>query len=91
MYALRRTATLAGKRRGPGRIPVLLLSGPVAKEIGPTLRRIHTLRPLPYDIDEGLGNFLSPEALKTVAHEYQLGLLERLNEEVAGMYSRLVL
>ncbi|KAF7433477.1 hypothetical protein PC9H_005429 [Pleurotus ostreatus] len=46
-------------------------------------RSIHRRRPLPYSIEEGLGNFLPPQALKVVAEDYQEGLLERLNEQIA--------
>lgn len=74
MYVLRR-ATGAACRQQTSRLPKVLL---VAS------RGIHGLRPLPFDIEDGLGDFLSPEALKTVAHEYQEGLLTRLNEEVVG-------
>ncbi|KAJ7067949.1 manganese superoxide dismutase [Mycena amicta] len=42
----------------------------------------HLPLPLPYDIKDGLGNFLPPPALETVAVEYQLGLLARLTDEV---------
>ncbi|KAF7331766.1 Manganese superoxide dismutase [Mycena kentingensis (nom. inval.)] len=42
----------------------------------------HLPLPLPYDIKLGLGNFLPPPALETVAVEYQLGLLQRLTDEV---------
>lgn len=47
-------------------------------------RHVHTRLELPYDIEKGLGEFLPPAALKTVAVEYQQGLLDRLNEQVAG-------
>lgn len=47
-------------------------------------RNLHAPRPLPYPIDQGLGNFLPPAALKTLAVEYQEGLLERLNDQVRG-------
>jgi hypothetical protein len=47
-------------------------------------RGIHRLRELPYNIEEGLGEFLPPQALKTVALDYQQGLLDRLNEAVRG-------
>ena len=47
-------------------------------------RQVHNRLQLPYPIEEGLGDFLPPKALKVVAEEYQQGLLERLNEEVAG-------
>ncbi|KAJ3568407.1 hypothetical protein NP233_g5734 [Leucocoprinus birnbaumii] len=46
-------------------------------------RRLHRLQALPYHVDEGLGNFLPPEALK-VQLEFQSGLLERLNEHIIG-------
>ncbi|KAJ7229007.1 manganese superoxide dismutase [Mycena pura] len=42
----------------------------------------HLPLPLPYDIKDGLGNFLPPPALEAVAVEYQLGLLARLTDEV---------
>ncbi|KAJ7162590.1 manganese superoxide dismutase [Mycena crocata] len=42
----------------------------------------HLPLPLPYNIKDGLGNFLPPAALEAVAMEYQLGLLARLTEEV---------
>ncbi len=47
-------------------------------------RNVHRRRPLPYSIEEGLGNFLPPQALKVVAEDYQEGLLERLNEQIAS-------
>ncbi|KAF8897143.1 Manganese/iron superoxide dismutase [Infundibulicybe gibba] len=49
-----------------------------------SVRALHTPRALVYPIEEGLGDFLPPAALKTVAVDYQQGLLERLNEEVRG-------
>ncbi|KAJ7781623.1 manganese superoxide dismutase [Mycena metata] len=42
----------------------------------------HLPLPLPYDIKDGLGEFLPPPALEAVAMEYQLGLLARLTDEV---------
>lgn len=53
-------------------------------------RRLHLRSPLKYRIDEGLGEFLPPPALKTVAVDYQQGLLQRLNEEVRGEFVVLV-
>ena len=47
-------------------------------------RQMHERLGLSYDVEKGLGDFLPPKALKAVAEEYQQGLLERLNEEVAG-------
>lgn len=49
-------------------------------------RQVHNRLPPPYPVEEGLGDFLPPQALKVVAEEYQHGLLERLNEEVAGAF-----
>ena len=49
-------------------------------------RHIHTAKPLPYPIEEGLGDFLPPAALQTIGVEYQQGLLERLNEQVHGVF-----
>jgi Fe-Mn family superoxide dismutase len=46
----------------------------------------HLPLPLPYNIKDGLGKFLPPPALEAVAMEYQLGLLGRLTDEVAGNY-----
>ncbi|KAJ7237198.1 hypothetical protein B0H12DRAFT_1190742 [Mycena haematopus] len=42
----------------------------------------HLPVPLPYNIEDGLGDFLPPPALEAVAMEYQLGLLARLTDEV---------
>ncbi|KAG1739816.1 Manganese/iron superoxide dismutase [Suillus paluster] len=43
-------------------------------------RHLHSRIELPYKVDEGLGNFMSPRTLKMVSEEYQQGLLDRLNE-----------
>jgi Fe-Mn family superoxide dismutase len=45
-------------------------------------RGLHQPQQLLYPVEEGLGNFLPPDALK-VQVEWQDGLLERLNEQVA--------
>ncbi|KAI6128440.1 hypothetical protein EDD16DRAFT_1690341 [Pisolithus croceorrhizus] len=45
-----------------------------------TRRTLHTRKELPYKIEDGLGNFMSPRTLQMVAEEYQQGLLDRLNE-----------
>lgn len=47
-------------------------------------RNYHQLEKLPYPIENGLGDFLPPEALKVVAIDYQAGLLQQLNEELRG-------
>jgi len=49
-----------------------------------TVRNVHQLQQLPYSIENGLGGFLTPEALRVIAVDYQNGLLERLNDEVRG-------
>jgi len=48
-------------------------------------KKLHTLKPLPYSIERGLGKFLPPQALKVLQLEYQNGLLERLNEQIYGV------
>jgi Fe-Mn family superoxide dismutase len=48
-------------------------------------RSVHKRRALLYPVEDGVGHFLPPEALKT-AVEWQEGLLERLNEEVKGAF-----
>jgi hypothetical protein len=45
---------------------------------------IHIRVPLPYKIEDGVGDFLSPEALKVIGVDYQQGLLDRLNEQIKG-------
>ncbi|KAG6849633.1 hypothetical protein H0H93_006756 [Arthromyces matolae] len=47
-------------------------------------RNVHRRLNLPYPLEGGLGKFLPPEALKTVAVDYQEGLLNRLDDEVRG-------
>ena len=47
-------------------------------------RSLHRRKELPYSIENGLGDFLPPSALKQVALDYQEGLLQRLNDEVRG-------
>ena len=55
-----------------------------AAAVGAPCRTIHVRVPLPYKIEDGLGDFLSPEALKVIAEDYQQGLLDRLNEQIKG-------
>ncbi|ORY38925.1 hypothetical protein BCR35DRAFT_311509 [Leucosporidium creatinivorum] len=51
----------------------------------PLLRRqVHQRVPLPYDLEQGLSPFLSPNALKTIAVDWQQGVLSRLNQLVQG-------
>lgn len=47
-------------------------------------RTIHVRVPLPYEVEGGMGDFLSPAALKVIAEDYQQGLLDRLNEQIKG-------
>lgn len=47
-------------------------------------RALHKRKELSYPIEEGLGTFLSPDALKIIAVDYQQGLLDRLNDQVRG-------
>jgi Fe-Mn family superoxide dismutase len=47
-------------------------------------RGLHQRRALLYKLEDGLGEFLPPPALKSIAVDWQQGLLERLNEEVRG-------
>ncbi|KAI9430915.1 hypothetical protein H4582DRAFT_2013270 [Lactarius indigo] len=47
-------------------------------------RSIHVRVPLPYKIEDGMGDFLPPAALKVIAEDYQQGLLDRLNEQIKG-------
>ncbi|KAF8631264.1 hypothetical protein AX15_002591 [Amanita polypyramis BW_CC] len=49
---------------------------------GWSTRGLHQRRALLYNPEDGLGEFLPPPALKTVAVDWQQGLLDRLNEEV---------
>lgn len=50
-------------------------------------RLAHRRVPLPYDAEHGLPGFLSPNALRTVAVDWQQGVLARLDELVRGQSS----
>lgn len=65
--------------------PLRGASGRIRTRI-PEFRRVHTLPQLHYSVENGLGKFLSPKALRTLAIEYQGGLLTRLNELVQGKF-----
>ncbi|KAL4082033.1 hypothetical protein V8B97DRAFT_2020527 [Scleroderma yunnanense] len=45
-------------------------------------RNLHTRKELPYKVEDGLGDFMSPRTLQMVAVEYQQGLLDRLNDHL---------
>jgi hypothetical protein len=47
-------------------------------------RTIHVRVRLPYNVEDGMGDFLSPAGLKVIAEDYQQGLLDRLNEQIKG-------
>jgi hypothetical protein len=47
-------------------------------------RRLHYVRDLPYPVEQGLGKFLPPDALRAVGTEYQKGLLDRINDYSKG-------
>ncbi|CEQ39646.1 SPOSA6832_01205, partial [Sporobolomyces salmonicolor] len=47
-------------------------------------RQLHQRVPLPYSLEQGIPGFLSPNALKTVAVDWQNGVLEHLNQLVKG-------
>jgi Fe-Mn family superoxide dismutase len=62
-----------------------LLRTPAALSAPTAFRRhLHERVPLAYALEGGVGSFLSPEALQTVAVDWQQGVLERLNELVRG-------
>ncbi|KZT41126.1 manganese and iron superoxide dismutase [Sistotremastrum suecicum HHB10207 ss-3] len=47
----------------------------------PAFRRwLHAPRPLHLDVDKGLGDFLTPAGLRTIAVDWQHGMLKRLND-----------
>jgi superoxide dismutase, Fe-Mn family len=52
-----------------------------------SVRHLHVRRALPYSIEDGMGKFLTPEGLRTIAVDYQQGLLDRLNDEIHGAYA----
>ena len=47
-------------------------------------RAIHSRVPLDYPLEAGVGTFLSPKALKTVAVDWQEGVLNKLNTLTRG-------
>ncbi len=47
-------------------------------------RSIHSRVPLDYALEAGVGSFLSPKALKTVAVDWQEGVLNKLNTLTRG-------
>jgi superoxide dismutase, Fe-Mn family len=83
----RRLATpICSNLTNAARLPANTRCGAVLKlPTAPTLeRRIHVRVPLPYNVEDGMGEFLPPAALKVIAEDYQQGLLDRLNEQIKG-------
>jgi hypothetical protein len=68
------------------RTTAALYASTCIKRVPLDVRRLHQRRALLYHIEDGLGDFLPPAALKVVAVDFQEGLLERLNEEVRGKF-----
>lgn len=54
-------------------------------------RSIHSRVPLDYPLEAGVGTFLSPKALKTVAVDWQEGVLNKLNTLTRGTFASYVL
>ncbi|KAF9202591.1 hypothetical protein BGZ49_007264 [Haplosporangium sp. Z 27] len=46
--------------------------------------RLHTVPELPYTVEAGVTPLLSPSALKIIYSDHQVGLIDRLNELIAG-------
>jgi superoxide dismutase, Fe-Mn family len=53
-------------------------------QTGLAVRLLHRLPRYHFDVDQGMGDFLTPAGLKALAVEYQTGLLDRINEIVQG-------
>lgn len=71
--------------RLPTALRRLALARPTSAATAPFARRLlHSRVPLPYELEAGLAPFLSPQALNTIAVEWQQGVLGRLEELVRG-------
>ena len=81
-----RLASAASSSRATRLAPTRLSQ--TCKAWSTSARKIHTRKPLPYNIEDGMGEFLTPQGLKMVAVDYQQGLLDRLNEQVEGALAR---
>ncbi|BGP40205.1 hypothetical protein JCM10450v2_004184 [Rhodotorula kratochvilovae] len=57
---------------------------PAASSAPASRRALHHRVPLPYDAEQGIPGFLSPNALRTIAVDWQEGVLSRLNDLVRG-------
>lgn len=56
-----------------------------ASRLSSVHRSLHSRVPLDYPVEGGVGNFLSPKALKTIAVDWQEGVLDKLNTLTRGM------
>lgn len=54
-------------------------------------RHYHSVPASRFNVEAGLGGFMSPKTLQTVSQDWQEGLLNRLNDVVRGMHSLLSL
>lgn len=79
-----RLAAVAPRKTLPRATATLVPAWRRTQQSASGIRTIHTRLELPYDIEAGMGEFLNPAGLKTVAVDYQQGLLDRLNEQVQG-------
>lgn len=69
----------------PSAIRTIRNKQPIIKKLNSTRSSfLHTRVPLPYALESGLSPFLSTKALKTVAKDWQEGVLDRLNVLVRG-------
>lgn len=59
-------------------------AGKLSASAAPSRRALHQRVPLPYPVENGVGKFLSKDALNTVAVTWQQGVLDRLNQLVKG-------
>ncbi|SCV72236.1 BQ2448_4930 [Microbotryum intermedium] len=64
--------------------PSCCSSSSAASRVSIGRRNLHQRVPLPYQLEQGLEPFLSPTALRTIAVDWQQGVLTRLNELVRG-------
>ncbi|KAH9942997.1 Manganese/iron superoxide dismutase [Epithele typhae] len=60
------------------------LSAVCARSCRVQSRALHARKQLAYPVEEGMGTFLPPPALKMISEDYQQGLLDRLNDLVRG-------
>ena len=82
MHSLRRVA-LASRRATASAANA---ASPALRAQWTARRCLHVRRALPYAVEDGLAPLFLPEALQTLAVDYQQGLLDRLNEETRGKH-----